>query len=488
MSAPEKVVLLNWLLLFPFIAAAVIAVFPRILLLIPQQERRSARAAPAATAITAIGCSLAACAALGAYASGRGVAADYLWTPDFFQFRLRLDALGLYCLLAVLAGLIITALWAAIEGPPDHVRWAAFIAAAGAFTGVVLAADLVLLYMFWELAGLALWVSLAPPLASGRRFLTWSNAGGLSILVAILWVAILTQDTDIYTAGPGLLVHLLSSVKWVGVFLMLGLGVRLGLAPLHFWLPDLCRGAQGKWNLALLGTGIVVAGYGAVRLVFYMLPGYAAAAVAWLPITMGLATVAYAGGRALLSDDICAGASHLVACVGGQIAFGIGLGMQGHSSGLAGALALLAPLALSAPLLAAGANSDTGGQTWSSGRGRYRAAPACGAAMIAAAWTLSGIPPFAGLWGQRAIALASWQAGGAAALLAALIAPALIVAYGVKAALRGFAQTGASQRQRRQDPRWWLVTAVVIASLMLGIAQSAWYPYLLKIARALSGV
>lgn len=486
MSEAFETTLLNFLLLFPFIAAAVIAAFPRILRLIPPHEKESALAAPPAMAITAIGLSLAVCAAMAGLIAHRDAVADYLWTPGFFQFRLRLDALGLYALLAVLAALMITALWAAGEGVRDHVRWAAFVAAAGAFTGVILAADLVLLYVFWELSALAVWAALALPPGPGRRFLTWSHAGGLCILVAILWVAILARDTHIYTAGSGLLVHLLSSVKWVGWLLALGLGVKLALAPVHFWLTDLCRGAGGKWNLALLGTGIVVAGYGAVRLIFYILPGYAAVAVAWLPMTLGLITAAYAGARALLTDDVCGGASHLVATAAGQIAFGIGLGMQGRTYGLAGALALLAPLALAAPLLAAGAGGAFGGLTWSDQRGDHRAPVPCGAAMIAAAWTLCGLPPLAGFWGQRAVAIASWQAGGVAVALAGLIAPALILAYGVKVAVTGFGRRPKIRRQS-QPGRWWLVGAVVLVSLVLGAAPSLWWQHLFKIARALSG-
>jgi multicomponent Na+:H+ antiporter subunit A len=486
LSEAFKTTLLNFLLLFPFVAAAVIAAFPRIVRLLPAQERESALAAPPATAITTVGLSLAVGAAMAGLIAHGDAVADYLWTPDFFQFRLRLDALGLYALLAVLAGLMITALWAAGEGLRDHVRWAAFVAAAGAFTGVIVAADLVLLYAFWELSALAVWAALGLTPGPGRRYLTWSHAGGLCILVAMLWVAILARDTHIYTAGSGLLVHLLSSVKWTGWLLALGLGARLALAPFHFWLLDLCRGAGGKWNLALLGMGMVVAGYGAVRLIFYILPGYGAAAVAWLPMTMGLITAAYAGARALLSDDVCGAASHVAAAAAGQIAFGIGLGMQGRAYGLGGALALLVPLALAAPLLAAGAGHGPGGLTWSDRRGDHRVPLPCDAAMIAAALTLSGLPPLAGFWGQRAIATASWQAGGVAVVVAALIAPALILAYGVKVAIARFGRPRTANRQS-QPGRWGLVGAVVLASLVFGVTQSLWWPHLFKIARALSG-
>ena len=492
MSAPDSI-LLNWLLLFPFIAAAVIAVFPRMLRFIPAHEREPALAAPAATGITAVGLSLLVCAATGAVisrAKGGYVFVDYLWTPDFFQFRLRLDALGLYALIAVMAALTLSALWAAMAGVRDHVRWAALAAAAGAFTGVILAADLVLLYIFWELAALALWAALAPPPAAGRRFLTWSHTGGLCLLVAFLGVAVVSRDTHIYTAGAGLLVPPLSSVKWIGLLLAIGLGFRLALAPVHFWLPGLCHATAGKWNLALLGTGILVAGYAAARLIFYLLPSYTAAAVAWLPITMGLATVAYAGARALLVDDICAGASHLLAAVGGQIALGIGLGMRGRPEGLAGAMALLAPLAVAAPLLAAGAGDAA--RRWSERPGGFATSPA-GVAMIAAAWTLSGLPPLAGFWGQRAIAAAAWQAGSIGALLGALIAPALILAYGVKVAVTGLAgrrRPGAAPRAEREpEPAWlwWWVIGAAAVSLALGLSSSAWGAQMLRMARALVG-
>ncbi|UCH34668.1 MAG: hypothetical protein JSV65_19470 [Armatimonadota bacterium] len=487
MNAPESI-LLNWLLLFPFIAAAVIAAFPRVLRFIPAHERQSAVAAPAVTAISAIGLSLAVSAAMGGIiARGGDAFADYLWTPDFFQFRLRLDALGLYALLATLAGLLICALWAAAGGQQNHVRWAAFAATAGAFTGVVLAADLVLLYMFWELSVVALWAALAPPNPVGRRFLTWNCAGGVCLLVAIVWVANLTRDTHIYTVGSGLLVHRLSSVKWVGVMLALGLGVRLSLVPVHFWALDLCRGAYGRWNLALLGSAIVIAAYASVRLVFYILPTYAAAAVAWVPIALGLLTVAYAGARAVLADDICTAASHVFIAAAGQVAFGLGLAMQGRPGALAGSLALVAPLALAAPLLAAGAMGGNSARTWSELRRTSGTAPVRLAATIAGAWTLSGLPPLAGFSGLRAVATAAWQAGSVAPLLAALIAPTLIAVYAVRAALSGWRRGAPTSRPDGSAWHWWWLGAVVVVSLTLGLAPGLWWPYLLDIARALTG-
>jgi len=515
LRAPDSI-LLNWLLLFPFIAGAMIALFPRLLRYIPPGERDSALSAPGATAITALGLSLAVCAATGVVISRGGDAfADYLWTPDFFQFRLRLDPLGVYAALSITAGLMITALWAASEGrcaagprlvgvpPRDYVRWAGLMAVAGALTGVVLAADLVLLYVFWELAALALWVALAPPLAAGRRYLAWSHGGGLCILVGILWVTVLSRDTGIYTAGTGLLIHRLSSVKWIGLALICGLGVKLALAPLHWWLPGLCPHGS-RWNLALLGIGIVAAGYGAARLVFYILPGYAAAALAWLPTTLGLVTVAYAGARALLSDDMCKAASHVLAIAAGQIAFGIGLGMHGHRGGLAGALALLAPLAIASPLLAAAmvsrpdtapaearASSEPRIEAASGGRSRgggaYRSALPRSAAMIAAVWTLSGLPPLGGFWGQRAIAAASWQAGSVAALLAALIAPALLVAYGVKVLMATSTRPGPRSVEGARGRLWWWMGGVVAISLALGVGSEVWTRPLLMIARRLIG-
>jgi formate hydrogenlyase subunit 3/multisubunit Na+/H+ antiporter MnhD subunit len=470
-------ILLNWLLLFPFVAAAMIALFPRVLRYIPPHEHEQARSAPGATAITALGLSLAVCAAAGVVISRGGDAvADYLWTPDFFQLRLRLDSMGAYAALSIMAGLMLTALWAAGEGLRDYVRWAGMMAAAGAFMGMVLAADLVLLYVFWEMAALGLWVALAPLLGPGKRYLTWSHSGGLCILVGMLWVAVLSRDTSIYSAGTGLLIHRLSSVKWVGLILVLGLGVKLALTPLHWWLPGLCPHGS-RWNLALSGMGIIAAAYAAARLIFYLLPGYAAAAVAWLPATLGLATVAYAGARALLSDDPCKGASHVLAVAAGQVAFGIGLGMHGQRGGLAGSLALLAPLALAAPLLAAAMGGDPGAVGV---RGRS-------AAMIVAVWTLSGLPPLAGFWGQRTIAAAAWQAGSVAALAAALIAPALLIGYSVKVvvatARNRRAETAAPTRARF----WWWVGGIAVISLALGAGSGLWTRVLLTIARKLVG-
>ena len=485
MSVSESI-LVNWLLVFPFVAAAVIAAFPRVVRFLPEGERDAARAAPAVTAITAVALSLGVCVATAAIIAGKGDAyADYRWTPDFFQFRLRLDALGVYALLAIAAGLLITALWAAGAGLQDHVRWSGFAVATGAFTGVVLAADLVVLYAFWELSALALWVALAPAPAAGRRYLTWSHAGGACILVAILGVAVLSRDTHVYTAGPGLLIQRLSAVKWLALVLLVGLGVKLALAPVGFWLPDLSRRAQGPWDIALLGIALATAGYAAVRLLFYILPGYAAATVAWLPMLMGLVSGAYAGARALLAGDLREGAGYVLAAAAGQIAFGIGVAMRGGAGGVVGAVALVVPLAIAAPLLAAGAGAGSEASARRDARGSLRTEPARGAALIAGAWLLAGAPPLAGFWGQRAIVAAAWQAGPALGL-AALIAPALVAVFAVRAAAMGFA---GPRPAAPREPGWrmWWAFGVILLALVLGIAPHLWMPYVLDMARGLMG-
>jgi len=506
-------ILLNWLLLFPFFAAAVIAVFPRIARLLPASERQAAAAAPAATAVTAITLSLGAgiAAALIASRTGAYAYADYRWTPDSFQFRLRLDPLGLYSLLAIFAGLIVTAVWAAAAGMRDHTRWAAFAASAGAFTGIVLAADVVLLYVFWEASALTVWAALTPTHASGRRYLVWSHAGGLCILAAVLWAAALTGETHIYSAGPGLLIQRLSLIRWLALALTAGLAVKLALAPAHLWLLDLSRTARGGLGMALLGVSLVAAGCAAIRLLFYLLPTYAAAAVAWLPILLGGITAAYAGLRAVLADDIQAGAAYLLAAAMGQITLGIGVAMRGGMGGPGGALALLAPLALGAPLLAAGAASGARplrqaqgrlyrpregdfatsiGSRAQGARGKFRSAPAAGVALIAGACTLAGVPALAGFAGQRALVTASWHVSWALGT-AALIAPALMLAYALKAAVVGFAggpsasagEVGAD----RCPPAWWWVVGVVLASVALGVTGGAWAHQVFEIARSLTG-
>jgi formate hydrogenlyase subunit 3/multisubunit Na+/H+ antiporter MnhD subunit len=221
-------------------------------------------------------------------------------------------------------------------------------------------------------------------------------------------------------------------------------------------LPDLSCNSHGKWRLALLGAALLVAAYAAARLLLFVLPSYAAAAVAWLPTVMGLVTVAYAGGRALLADDVRDGASHVLMATAGQIMLGIGLGMQGRPQALAGALGLLVPLAIGAPLLAAGIAGDPAIRVWSDLRAQ-RAARARIIATIAAAWTLAGLPPLAGFAAQRAVAEAAWHAGSVPLLLAALIAPALILAHGARAIVRGVPSHSRPTQVNGQRWQWWWV-------------------------------
>jgi hypothetical protein len=75
--------------------------------------------------------------------------------------------------------------------------------------------------------------------------------------------------------------------------------------------------------------------------------------------------------------------------------------------------------------------------------------------------------------------------------MAALIAPALMLAYALKAAVGGFAGGSPARGQDAEGERhplaWWWVAGVALASIALGVTGGAWAHRVFDIARSLTG-
>lgn len=193
----------------------------------------------------------------------------------------------------------------------NRVERTAGLATLGAGLGVVLAGDLLSLFLFWEFKVITVVLLLtargrASATAASRRYLQTHLLGGVVLLGGILWQRTRTGSLaleGLVLDGPGWLI-------------LLGLLVGAAAIPLHAWLPDAYPVASLSGAVILSAVTTKSAVYALAR----MMPGWDL--LIWVGVSMAVVGVTLA----LLQDDLRRLLSyHIISQVGFMIA-AIGVG------------------------------------------------------------------------------------------------------------------------------------------------------------------
>jgi multicomponent Na+:H+ antiporter subunit A len=232
------------------------------------------------------------------------------WVPALdLAITLRLDALALtFAGLVTGVGALVLVYCARYFEPGDDGvgRFAGQLTAfAGSMLGLVVADDLLLLYVFWELTTVFSYLLIG---GSGSRLaarraasqaLILTTAGGLAMLVGLIMIG---ETSGSYllsevVADPGNGPFLVAGT----ILLLVGAITKSAMVPFHFWLPAAME-APTPVSAYLHAAAMVKAGiYLAARLA----PGFADVP-GWRPIVLGLglATMLVGGYRALRQNDL----------------------------------------------------------------------------------------------------------------------------------------------------------------------------------------
>jgi len=175
-----------------------------------------------------------------------GVSADWQ-VMNYTVAAVRVDAMTLVFVgLFHLAGFL-TALYSLEH--TDRAQAAAMLGYVGSGIGAVLAGDLVMLWLFWEMLALTsvvlVWARRTPEAtAAGIRYLVFNVTSGVTLLAGIAFLATTGHDLAI---GP---IALDSAGGWL---VLAAFGIKCGFPLLHNWIPDAYPRA------ALTGSVILVA-------------------------------------------------------------------------------------------------------------------------------------------------------------------------------------------------------------------------------------
>jgi hydrogenase-4 component B len=138
-----------------------------------------------------------------------------------------------------------------------------------AVLGVFMAGDMLTLLLFFELMTLAsyFWVVHQwnrNAIKAGNFYLFYSITGGLILALGIVLLG--TVLGGLPAIGTGSIVYLDSKVSGWGIaLLVVGFGIKAGMAPLHIWLPHAHSAAPTPGSALLSGLLIKVGAYGLIR-------------------------------------------------------------------------------------------------------------------------------------------------------------------------------------------------------------------------------
>jgi len=387
------------------------------------------------------------------------VVVGWVSTPTLStSLALYLDGLAfLIALLASGVGVLVFLYSAGyMHGEPGQAKYyATLLAFMGAMIGVGLAADLLALFVFWELTSVASFLLIghyqreARSLYAARKSMLITVAGGLFMLVGFLLLRSAAAGAlgapTFLLAGEGSMLAGAEAMRaelarrgllWPVLGLVgIGAAAKSAQVPLHVWLPDAME-APTPVSAFLHSATMVKAGVYLVGRLRPLLLGDTAGHTVlpqWtlLFAALGLITMTVAAVLAVGATDIkellaYSTASHLGLIVAG-FGFAEALGAETGAFHVLNHASFKAALFLVAGIIAHEANTrriaDLGGL--------WRDLPVTAAVTVVAALSMAGLPPFNGFYSKELLFEAAYET---AHLFAPAVGPA-VWAYPVVAVL-----------------------------------------------------
>ena len=235
--------------------------------------------------------------------------------PDI-DLVLRADPLALLFVTLSAFLWLLTTLYAIgyLEASPHRSRFFGFFSlCVTAATGVALAGNLLTFLLFYELLTLTTYplvVHRGTEVArkAGQTYLLYTLGGGTLLLLGTVWLYTMTGTLEFTERG---FLHVMDaadhpSLIVIFILLIVGLGVKAALVPLHGWLPK-AMVAPAPVSALLHAVAVVKAGaFGIVRVVYDVYGIEFAQSLDLLtPLAVAAAvTIIWGSLRALFQDDL----------------------------------------------------------------------------------------------------------------------------------------------------------------------------------------
>ncbi len=220
------------------------------------------------------------------------------------SFKVGVDGLSLTMVLltTILAPLAILASFNISERVKAYMMLFLFLEMG--MLGVFLSLDLLIFFVFWEI-GLVPMYFLINQWGSANRnyaslkFIIYTMAGSLGLLLAIQLLGVVFQTYDISTLAErwstleGSLMGIpVSTVKSVAFWaFVIAFAIKVPVWPFHTWLPDAHTEAPTAGSMLLAGVLLKLGAYGFLRLVLPFYPAESQQYAGWLAFLATMAIV-----------------------------------------------------------------------------------------------------------------------------------------------------------------------------------------------------
>jgi NADH-quinone oxidoreductase subunit M len=269
--------LLTVLLVLPILGAVVVAT-------LPNRETKLAQGIGLGVGVLELLASIPLFTSFRVGDGGMQFVTDVPWIPEFgIRYHVGVDGFSLLLVLltTLLTPICILGAWKSIEK-----RGAEFVAAMlvleTGMIGTLIALDLVLFFVFWELMLIPMvliigvWGS-EQRVAAAIKFFLFTMVGSALMLVAIIYVAV-----QHYNATKGVWSFDLDDLGrvvlppeaqfWCFWAFVLSFAIKVPLVPVHTWLPDAHTQAPTPGSVILAGVLLKLGTYGMIRFAFPLFP------------------------------------------------------------------------------------------------------------------------------------------------------------------------------------------------------------------------
>jgi multicomponent Na+:H+ antiporter subunit D len=387
------------------------------------------------------------------------------WEPPW-GIEIVLDPLSAYTLavtamISAVSVLAVTAPVHRLYGDDAPVYYALVLLFVAAVHGIVVSGDLFNVFVFLEVSAISSYALIA-------------SGGGSALIAAFRYVVMGTIGASFYLLGVGCLYAITGTLNMADLhgrlpaltsspvyhggvaFLLVGLAVKMGLFPLHGWVPEAYGRAPSAASAVIAAIGTKAAAYVVARLLFSVLPPTSAmGAVLLVAGSLAVLTGAVQAARQIQPSRLLAFSS--ISQIG-YIAIGLGLGGPG---GLLAAYLLITGDAIAkAGLFLLLAQRDGKPPATVS----IASLPAFAAAGLLGA-SVAGVPPTIGFFAKWQLLVAAWSAGHAWVI-------AVVIAGSLLALVYAYRFVGGFWAVTADDSAWWR-RAVIVAPLGLALGGVA---------------
>lgn len=236
------------------------------------------------------------------------------WIPFLgIDYQLGLDGFSLFIVFLTTLFIPVSMIWAwnSIK-EKEKLFFILLLILESGLLGTLLALDLFLFYIFWELMLIPMFFLIG--MWGGKncrkavtKFVIYTMAGSLALLLGILYIGYLSKIQTGFVNFNILDMYSLTISEanrpWLFATFLIAFLIKAPLFPFHSWLPDTYTEAPSVVTFLLSGIMAKMGVYGLIRIAIPMFPDMT---IRWAPILMGLAVIGVIYGAliALAQQDI----------------------------------------------------------------------------------------------------------------------------------------------------------------------------------------